>query len=83
MIVELKKLDEIMPLAIEVGGINQWNGTLWSQQHNKEKSFKIGEIMFFNGFPRETNHIKENLNNDGLDLTWFNMLLTNSTLTLL
>jgi hypothetical protein len=47
MIVELKKL-------IEVGGINQWNGTLWSQQHNKEKSFKIGEFMFFNGFPRET-----------------------------
>jgi hypothetical protein len=38
--------------------------------------------MFFNGFPRETNHIKENLNNDGLDFTWFNMLLTNLTLTL-
>jgi hypothetical protein len=49
--------------------INKGHVTLWSQQHNKGKSFKIGEMMFFNGFPRETKHIRGNLNIDGLDLT--------------
>lgn len=44
-IYELKKLKETRLKAIENTREQQWRWTLWSQNHNHPKSFKLGDFV--------------------------------------